>query len=190
MILELKQCNDSKKFESTCTDHPRIKHLQPHSVSIFPRILSFHPSTHYSVCHIHIDSVFHSHWLPYFHVLLTHTHSFHQSTSSCQKRPYCTLAYWLVNLSAYLLGHLSATAVYIPHCSLEFNCRVLNCYHSPSDCIGHVTSLCVQTLLYLLWLLLFSLFICLYCYLSALCWCWMSVAHWRLVPPTPLSSSC
>ena len=44
MILELKQCNDSKKFESTCIDHPRIKHLQPHSVFIFPLILSFHPS--------------------------------------------------------------------------------------------------------------------------------------------------
>ena len=44
MILELKQCNDSKKIESTCTDHPRIKYLQPHSVSVFPLILSFHPS--------------------------------------------------------------------------------------------------------------------------------------------------
>ena len=80
MILELKQCNDSKKFESTCTDHPRIKHLQPHSVSIFPRILSFHPSIHYSVTaySILIDSVFHSRWLLYFLFLLTHTHSFHQ----------------------------------------------------------------------------------------------------------------
>ena len=159
MILELKQCNDSKKFESTCTDHPRIKHLQPHSVSIFPLILSFHPSIHYSVCHsvtaysILIDSVFHSRWLPYVLFLLAHTTAFHQSTSSCQKRPYCTCNYMLVNLPASLLGHLSATAV-------------SNCYHSPSDCIGHATSL-LQTLLYLLWLLLFSLFVCLYCYLSA-----------------------
>ena len=102
-----------------------------------------------------IDSVFHSRWLPYVLFLLTHTTASTNSTSSCQKRPYCTLDYWSVNLSAYLLGQLSATAVYIPHCSLEFNCRVLNCYHSPSDCIGHATSL-LQTLLYLLWILLFS----------------------------------
>ena len=50
------------------------------------------------------------------------------STSSCWKRPYCTCNYMLINLSAYLLGHLSATAV-------------SNCYHSPSDCIGHATSI-------------------------------------------------
>ena len=170
MILELKQCNDSKiwinLYWSPQNQAPTTAfclHLSTHFVI---------PSIHYSVCHsvtaysILIDSVFHSRWLPYVLFLLAHTTAFHQSTSSCQKRPYCTLDYWLVNLPAYLLGHLSATAVYIPHCSLEFNCRVLNCYHSPSDCIGHVTSI-ADTYLYLLWLLLFSLFVCLYCYLSA-----------------------
>ena len=103
MILELKQFNDSKNLESTCTDHPRIKRLQPHSVSIFPLILSFHPSiilfatlfqsVSLSAYSILIDSVFHSRWLPYVLFLLAHTTAFHQSTSSCQKR---TILYsWL-----------------------------------------------------------------------------------------------
>ena len=49
----------------------------------------------------------------------------HQAAES---EPFCTHDYRLIHLSAYLLGHLSATAV-------------SNCYHSPSDCIGHATSI-------------------------------------------------
>ena len=167
MILELKQCNDSKNWINL---YWSPQNQAPTTAFCF----CFHhqSSIPFSVCHsvglsaysILIDSVFHSRWLPYVLFLLTHTTASTTSTSSCQKRPYCTCNYMLVNLSAYLLGHLSATAV-------------SNCYHSPSDCIGHATSL-LQTLLYLLWLLLFSLFVCLYwCIVSSLyflvCWCWM-----------------
>ena len=131
MILELKQCNDSKKL-----NQPVL--ITPES-STYNRILLLFPSPVINiifVCHsvslstysILIDSVFHSRWLPYVLFLLAHTTAFHQSTSSCQKRPYCTCNYMLVNLPASLLGHLSATAV-------------SNCYHSPSDCIGHATSI-------------------------------------------------
>ena len=154
MILELKQCNDSKKFESTCTEHPRIKHLQPHSVFIFPLILSFHPS---------LTLLLHTPYSLILSLILVdcHTSCFCQRTQqlstnlhqAAKSEPFSTHDCRQIHLSAYLLGHLSATAV-------------CNCYHSPSDCIGPATFL-LQTLLYLLWLLLFSLFVCLYCYLSA-----------------------
>ena len=120
----------------------------------------------YSVCHS--LCILHTHW---FRLSLSltailpcsvNTHPqlppiLHQAAES---EPFCTHDYRLIHLSAYLLGHLSATAV-------------SNCYHSPSDCIGHATSL-LQTLLYLLWLLLFSLLsVSIVISLLLLYWCWM-----------------
>ena len=147
---------------------PQIKHLQPHSASV-----SITSHQYHSLFATLLVSLHTSYSLVLSVILVDcHTSCFcwhtptalTNSTSSCWKRPYCILDYWLINLSAYLLGHLSATAV-------------SNCYHSPSDCIGHATSL-LQTLLYLLWLMLFSLFVCLYwCIVSSLyflvCCCWM-----------------
>ena len=153
-----------QKFESICTDHPKIKHLQPHSASVSFTSHQYHS---FSSFHNLIDSVLHSHWsLTAILPCSVNTHPqlppiLHQAAES---EPFCTHDYRLIHLSAYLLGHLSATAV-------------SNCYHSPSDCIGHATSL-LQTLLYLWWLLLFSLFVCVYFHLSTLlCWCWMCVVQ-------------
>ena len=113
-----------------------------------------------------IDSVFHSRWLLYFLFLLTHTHSFHQFYIKLLKATILHLQLHVnqpFSLSAWPLVCYRSI-----HTPLFTRVQLQSTQLLPQSFwlhwVYHFSI--VQTLLYLLWLLLFSLFVCLYCYLS------------------------